>query len=242
MRGEKMEYESFLDLVKKRRSTRRYKSDPVPDEYIDKIIEAARFAPSGFNLQPWEFVVVKDPELKENIVRIFKEATAGFSKMEACREPWQVKKKPAQSPPPSPPSNDYSAAPVFIICFGDTRTNVGLPMIRRYDQPMTQGAFLSGLASAFLYMHLAATSLGLSSQWVSSVSNPYSHCMVKNLLGIPHEMEVYDMMAVGYSDAEPGPRIIRERAEMVHYDYCGEGSFRSDEEVRDFIVRIRNPH
>ena len=39
-------YESFLYLVKKRRTNRRFKSDPVPDEYITKIIEAARWAPS----------------------------------------------------------------------------------------------------------------------------------------------------------------------------------------------------
>ena len=52
---------------------------------------------------------------------------------------------------------------------------MGLPMERRYDYPLMQGAFLSGLASAFLYMHLAATSLGLASQWVSSVS---SHMLI----------------------------------------------------------------
>ena len=55
-----MDYESFLELVQKRRSIRRFKSDQIPDEYVDKIIEAGRWAPSGFNLQPWEFVVVKE--------------------------------------------------------------------------------------------------------------------------------------------------------------------------------------
>ena len=54
-----MDYDSFLDLVKKRRSTHAFKPDPVPDEYVDKIIEAARWAPSGANSQPWEFIVVK---------------------------------------------------------------------------------------------------------------------------------------------------------------------------------------
>ena len=48
-----MSYDSFLALVKKRRSTRRFKPDPVPEDDINKIIEAARWAPSGFNLQPW---------------------------------------------------------------------------------------------------------------------------------------------------------------------------------------------
>jgi nitroreductase len=54
-----MDYETVLELVKKRRSIRRFKTDPIPDDYIDKIIEVARQAPSGFNTQPWEFVVVR---------------------------------------------------------------------------------------------------------------------------------------------------------------------------------------
>jgi len=57
-----MDYDGFLELVKKRRSIRLFKPDAVPDEYIDKIIEAARWAPSGANVQPWEFLVIKKPE------------------------------------------------------------------------------------------------------------------------------------------------------------------------------------
>jgi nitroreductase len=44
-----MEYESLLELVKARRSIRRFKPDSIPDEYIDKIIELDRWAPSGYN-------------------------------------------------------------------------------------------------------------------------------------------------------------------------------------------------
>jgi nitroreductase len=236
-----MDYDGFLGLVKKRRSIRQFKPDPVPDEYIDRIIEAARWAPSGFNLQPWEFVVVRDQKLKDSMVQVFKEANANNFKMEAARESWQIKSVATQPPKTSVQANDYSKAPVFIILLGDTRTNAGLPMGRRYDYPLMHGAFLSGLASAFLYMQLAATSLGLASQWVSAVASPYGHCLVKKLLGIPHELEAYDMMALGYPDGEVKPRLIRDQKEMVHYDYCGKEAFRSDETVRDFIAKIRNP-
>ena len=237
-----MNYENFLELVKSRRSIRRFKADPIPDGSIDKIIEAARWAPSGFNLQPWEFVVVKDQKLKDGIAQILREAMANVMKMETCREPWQKRTSPVASPPqPSAPPSDYSNAPVFIILLGDTRTNVGLPMGRRYDHPLMQEAFLSGLACAFVYMQLAAKSLGLASQWVSAVANPYAHCLVKNLLGVPHELEAYEMMALGYPAEEPKPRIVRDLSEMVHHDYCGENAFRSAEDVRDFIFKIRNP-
>jgi nitroreductase len=63
-----MNCDGFLELVRQRRSIRSFKEDPIPDEQVDEIIEAARFAPSGFNLQPWEFVIVRDGELKNHIV------------------------------------------------------------------------------------------------------------------------------------------------------------------------------
>ena len=64
-----MDYAGLLELVKKRRSIRRFRSDPVPDEYIEKIIEAGRWAPSGYNSQPWEFLVIKDKVLKDRILQ-----------------------------------------------------------------------------------------------------------------------------------------------------------------------------
>ena len=45
---------------------------PVPDEVIEKILEAARWAPSAGNSQPWEFLVIRDPGIREKIVEIFK--------------------------------------------------------------------------------------------------------------------------------------------------------------------------
>jgi len=53
-------YNNFLELVKNRRSFRRFKSDPVPKEILEKVLEAARLPPSAGNSQPWEFVVVQD--------------------------------------------------------------------------------------------------------------------------------------------------------------------------------------
>ena len=54
-----MNIDAFLELAKTRRSIRRFKSDPVPDELILKILEAARWAQSGGNSQPWEFIVIR---------------------------------------------------------------------------------------------------------------------------------------------------------------------------------------
>ena len=232
-----MNYEAFLELVKSRRTIRRFKSDPVPDEYVGKIIEAACWAPSGFNSQPWEFVVVKKEELRDSIIRLSKEYRERGSRMESYRESWQ-KTEPWYSK--FSEEKDYGNAPVLILLFGDTRALQGLSMYVRFDYSMRQSIFLSSLSNAFLYMQLAATTLGLASQWISGVAYPFAHCMIKDLLGIPEHMEIFEMMALGYPAIEARPKLMRDREKMIHYDYCGQEDFRTDDEVNNFIVRTRN--
>ncbi|MBL7167625.1 nitroreductase family protein [Candidatus Bathyarchaeota archaeon] len=58
---------SCIDLILKRRSIRKYSSEPVSEEVKAKILEAGRQAPSAVNAQPWHFIVVDDPALKESL-------------------------------------------------------------------------------------------------------------------------------------------------------------------------------
>ncbi|MBN1271647.1 MAG: nitroreductase family protein [Candidatus Aminicenantes bacterium] len=60
---------SFLELVWKRKSVRRYLPDPVEREQIYTCIEAARLAPSAENVQPWRFVILDDPVIKNNFAK-----------------------------------------------------------------------------------------------------------------------------------------------------------------------------
>ncbi len=60
---------NFSDLLLKRESVRKYASRPVEKGAIEKIMEACRLAPSACNSQPWRFVVVTDPELKDKVAR-----------------------------------------------------------------------------------------------------------------------------------------------------------------------------
>ena len=60
---------NFLNLVKKRQSCRKYSDTPVPDDAIARCLEAARLAPSACNSQPWRFIVVKEPQLKEKLAQ-----------------------------------------------------------------------------------------------------------------------------------------------------------------------------
>lgn len=54
-------------VIRERRSVRKYKSDPVPEEKLKKILDAARLAPSWSNQQCWQFIVVRDPERKKEL-------------------------------------------------------------------------------------------------------------------------------------------------------------------------------
>ena len=74
--------EQFETLVRSRRATRHFKPDPIPDDLLTRVLDAARWAPSGYNLQPTHFVVVTDPALKE---RLFP----------ACMDQRQVREAPA---------------------------------------------------------------------------------------------------------------------------------------------------
>jgi len=226
-----MKYEDFLELVKKRRSIRKFKPESIPDEYVDKIIEAARLSPSGGNSQPWEFIVVRKKELKDKITELVKEQYAITHRIELTRVPELRFPKYAK---PITETPGFGMAPVFIVLCGDVRTKDAYPK----DVVLVQGdsIFTSSLASAFVYMNLAATSLGLGAQWVSAVASPYVQTFIKVLLHIPKELEIYHMMAAGYPDTEPPQKLVRARDELIHYDYYDKTKLRTEEQIAEFIA------
>lgn len=67
---------NFIELVNKRYSLRKYKDTAVSKDKIDRCIEAARLAPSACNSQPWKYIIVDEPELKEKLAT---EAFKGLS-------------------------------------------------------------------------------------------------------------------------------------------------------------------
>ncbi len=67
-----MQAEEILELIRSRRSRRRFEERPVEPELLERILEAGRWAPSGRNNQPWRFVVVQDRELKKRIASFTK--------------------------------------------------------------------------------------------------------------------------------------------------------------------------
>ena len=207
-------YESLLELVKKRRTNRRFRPDPVPDEYITKIVDVARWAPSGFHTQSWESVVVRNKDVKGKILAVLEKYGP-----------------PIKNPAGEPSGGSFRDAPVFIFLFCDWRAKVGLPAGARNRDDLVANIFCSSMAGAFLYMHLAAASLGLASQWYSAAGGPDSEREIKKILGVPEPLKIYDMMALGYASRPPIPKEVRPLENMIHYDDCGLQDFRTDGEV-----------
>lgn len=209
-------YDNLLAVAKKRRNNRKFKSDPIPEGYIEKIIDVARYAPSGFHTQPWEFVAITDRAVREKIVSLLDE----------------------KSPPIKNPDDKINAvngsfrdAPVLIFALCDYRAYVGLPMNVERDNPIVETIFCSSMASTFLLMHLAAASLGLSSQWYSAAGSPFVEPEIRNVIGIPDDLKIYDLMVLGYPAVPPVPKEVRTVASMLHYNACGREDFRSKEQV-----------
>jgi nitroreductase len=71
----------LMESIKGRRSIRKYKPDPVPDDTLRKVLEGVRWAPSWANTQCWEVVVVKDPKVKSEILRAVPETNRAHSAM-----------------------------------------------------------------------------------------------------------------------------------------------------------------
>ena len=60
----------FYEVVRTRRSVRSYRPDLVPQEVLNRVLEAVRIAPSGSNRQPWKFIIVQDEVLKQKLVSV----------------------------------------------------------------------------------------------------------------------------------------------------------------------------
>jgi len=231
--NQRMDYDGLLSLVKARRSCRRFKPDPVPEELLTRILEVGRWAPSGANSQPWEFVVVRDPDTRQKIARFVKELISLYYRLEQTRDP------SLRFPSITKPVDriGYEDAPVYVVPCGDMRTKAAYPL---YTAVEISGSILeSSLANAFLYMHLAAATLGLGAQWVSAVRMWYVQRLVKELLGIPEDFVLYDMLVLGYPVSEPKPRMVRETGEMVHQERFDAGRLRTDKQIEEFIAGLR---
>jgi len=230
-----MNIDGFLDLVHTRRSIRRFKNEAVPEELLEKILEAGRWAMSGANAQPWEFVVVRDPLVKARVLDSWLVPNNEAYVIEQTRVP-EIRHHHLRAPLAEPSFKD---APVLIVIVGDRRTYQATVLGANFL--VTEGAsdaiYLKNMANATQNLHLAAAAAGLGSEWIS-VNRPWGQAL-KKILDIPEILEVQTMAAIGYPAYKPGPSYRRPFEDIVHYDKYDRRKYRTGEEIFKYLVSLR---
>ena len=228
--------DDFLSLARSRRSIRRFKTDPVPAELLEKILEAGRWAMSGANAQPWEFVVVQNAAIRAELAQSWFEPHKEMYAIE------QMRVAELQLPPLREFASTaaFKDAPVIIVVLGDRRAYQATVLGANFL--VTEGAadaiYLKNMANATHNLHMAASAAGLGAMWIS-VTRLWAE-EIKRILDIPNALDVHTMVAIGYPAYTPACAGRRPLAEIVHNDKYDNSKLRSAEEIQRFIHILRN--
>ena len=232
-----MAINEFFSVVRTRRSVRRFKPDPVPDEDVEKILEAARWAQSGANAQPWEFIIVKDRETLRKMAEMVQEHHKRTWAIEKTRIKEARHRFFIDGPPAGEPA--FKNAPVVIVICGDPRTVQATTLVSHFlpNEGGPFAHFLKNMANVTQILTLAAAALGLGSQWVS-VNYSYE-AKLKTLLDVPDELAIHTIVPIGYPAYEPPPPYRRELKEIIHYEKYDRTKYRSGEDIFEFLIELR---
>jgi nitroreductase len=185
-----------LDAIAQRRSIRRFKPVPLPEDVLQTIIGAGIQAPSGKNKQPWRFIIVKEDQRPE-MVRILRE---GIARAKADGE--------------DPGSSEYTArimehAPVTVFVFNPDGLSPWLP--HSIDQNISELVDTQSIGAAIQNMLLAAQDLGVGSLWICDVF--YAYQALSDWLGEKGQMIA--AVSFGYPAESPAARLRKSYSELV---------------------------
>jgi 5,6-dimethylbenzimidazole synthase len=172
----------ILTVIKGRRSCRNFLPESIGEDQIEKIIEAAIWAPSPANNQPWEFIVITNQDIKKKI----HEESVSCKKRLYEKSGWKWIDK-------------YQAgflleAPVLIAVIGDPEKTGAHKFLEG-----TETVYQHGCAAAIQNMLLAAHASGLSSLWFTL----FDREAMKKTLGIDPSKEPLALICIGKSAGSP---------------------------------------
>jgi nitroreductase len=209
-----MDTENLLKIIRTRRSVRVYKSGKVSDTQLETILEAARWAPSGANTQPWEFVVTRDRKKMKRIREIY----ANEWKQRKLEDPLHYKGL----------KKDYVGdVSVLVLVCGDARTKqVYLTTRQPADR---EKLFQASIANAVQQMMLAAASLNLGTVWVSVREEVEPE--LRQLFKIPNELRLLWVVPVGHARSWPPAKPRRKVSAFTHLEVYDAKKLRRDSEI-----------
>jgi nitroreductase len=198
---------SVAEAIKRRRSIRSFKPDPVPEEYIMEMLEAARLAPSGSNRQPWRFIVVTDKGEKAKLRKIcldqafIEQAPVVF----VCCTDLQAYSM-AQRRLRRQESIDSGAAQTLSGLFADPAYRVAIDAMPEGDLRAHLPLAIANTFIAVEHMVLTATALGIGSCWVGALGDKVE---ISRMFGLPPSTLPVVVLPTGYPAHDPPlrPRI-----------------------------------
>lgn len=214
-----MEGIDLFEAMRTQRSVRSFTDETVPQDAVERILEAASWAPNATNRQLWEFIVVRDPAVKHGLGEIYRRS------MELL-----VESMPARVVRPDP-RTEVRGMVASVEQLAQTLASVPVIIVVGYDRAgmpyTTDGVFkaftdetvYTGVMPAVQNLMLAARALGLGT-CLTTVAN-VQEGKVKELLGVPPAVQLVCLLPLGYPDGKlrgfpPVKRIpVQER---VHND------------------------
>ena len=176
-----------IDAIKSRRAIRSFEDKPVPDKALKVLLEAATYAPSAINIQPWKFTIVTNKEEMKRLSDMAKPAL--IRSLPDVGDEGLVGLKRRLS---DLQYNIFYNAPLLIFVSG-AKSRYAV-----YDCSM-----------AAQNMMLAAYSLGIGSCWIGTAVSTANNPKVKADLGIPEDHEVHAAIIFGYPKEIPKAPVKR---------------------------------
>jgi 5,6-dimethylbenzimidazole synthase len=199
------EYDQFLKLARERRTSRGYLNSPVSNETISLILEAARWSPSAANTQPWEFIVIRDLEIKKAIQKAFLDETLEH-------EDSRYRKVSEQQA-------GLLLDPVLVGVCGKPASKSRFVNVKELTLTSQDELYLLSMGAMIQNMLLAATALELNSTWIARLARIPE---VSKILQIPEALQLVAFVTIGLTSqkltASEGRRIpVNKKAHLNRY-------------------------
>lgn len=202
---------SILGFFKNRRSVQDYSLREVSNKVLLEILEAARWAPSAHNAQPWRFIVVRDPDVKRELAK----AMAGRWDKDMSENGVPLENRESLI---KTSVRRFTNAPILIVACLTMEDMDRYPDRRR--QKIEYIMAVQSVTAAIENMLLAAHAEGLGSCWFCAPL--FCQDVVRKVLRVPRYVEPQALVTLGYSTErlEPPPRKLLQ--EIVYQDRWGE--------------------
>lgn len=207
---------SLLDGMATTRSIRRFQPDPIPDDLLRSVLEAATWAPSGSNSQRWRLFVIRDPEKRRQVGEIYRRGFFEFypaERLASETDPSRVRMMTGAVYL----AEHLGTEPPVLVLFCQDRPTDPASKAPSSVRPWTRG---SSIYLAVQNLLLAARASGLGG-CLTTVHLLYED-ELKSVLGIPAEMDTFALVPLGYPRDRFGPLRRRPVEEVTYLDSWGE--------------------